>query len=208
MPGRSQDLLFWYPFANKNTNKLKMNQFSNIGTPVQVEVISEQLLFIDPAYFEEIAATIHEMKDIPRSDMKIFIREVEQRAFPYGGGSLLGFRQLKDGSNIYELNPISVTHYDSDEPKGKIIEKQAIQKSITAFGIDSASFLIIDLANLDALLPLLYSDDLFDLNDDPANGYIDKINSALGNRGWAYVSSPGIGKGFDFEGDGSYFLKD
>ncbi|WP_431213852.1 hypothetical protein ACQ86N_02835 [Puia sp. P3] len=185
-----------------------MNQFSNNGRPIRMDVISGQLLFIDPAYFEDIAGSVDGLQDIPRSDMKSFIKEVEKRVFPYGGGSLIGFRQLEEDVKTYDFDPILVTHYDSGEAQGEAIEKQAINKSITAFGTDTASFLVIDLANFDALLPLLHSDDLFDLPDNIVNGYIEKINSCLGNRGWAYVSSPGIGKGYDFEGDGSYFLKE
>jgi hypothetical protein len=185
-----------------------MSQFSNDGKPIQMEVISGHLLFIDPAYFQEIAENIDEMKDIPRSDTQLFIREVENRVFPYGGGSLLGLRQLENGSGMYELDPVSLTRYSDEEPEGEMIEKKAAQKSITAFGVDSAAFLIIDLANFEALLPIMNFDDLFDLNDDKVSRYIDKINTDLGNRGWAFVSSPGIGKGFDFEGDGSYYLKD
>jgi len=185
-----------------------MNQLSTRGKPIQMELISGHLLFVDPIYFDEIAALGDELKNIPRSHPKTFIQEVEKRAFPYGGGTLLGFGQIQDEYKTYELDIHSITYYHRDKPDGQMIEARATDKSITFFGVDSASFLIIDLANFDALLPILRADDLFDMIGDPTNTYIDKINSVLGNRGWAFIVSPGMAMGFDFEGDGRYYIKD
>ena len=36
--------------------------------------------------------------------------------------------------------------------------------------------------------------------------FIYDINKEIGNKGWAYVLSPGINSGFEFEGDGSYII--
>lgn len=183
-----------------------MHQFSGNGSPVQLEVISGLLLYIDPGYFEEISSAYDEIKGISRSDVKEFIQKVEQHVFPYGGGSLLGLQETPADSRIFELNIAAVTSYDEDEPEGELIEKQAVEKTIPAFAVDSASFLIIDMANFEALLPLLHVDNLFNAEEEVTN-YIEKINNSLGNKGWAFVYSPGIGKVYDFQGDGSYYIK-
>ena len=185
-----------------------MNQFSGDGSPVQLQVISGQLLFIDPGYFDEIAAAQVQIGSFSKTDAKKWLEQVEKEVFPYGGGSLLGIMELPDNGPFYELDIARVTSYDEDEPHGEAIEQMARDKSITAFGIDTGSFLIIDWACWDALLPTLCADDLFDLVHNPECGYIEKVNGAIGNHGWAFVASPGIKSGIDFIGDGSYYIKD
>lgn len=185
-----------------------MKQFSGDGSSVQLQVISGLLLFIDPSYFDEIVFAQEQIASFDRTDAKKWLQQEEAEVFPYGGGSLLGMMELQDSRENYELDIAMVTCYDEDEPHGEAIEQMAKDKSITAFGIDAGSFLIIDWANWDALLPVLCADDLFDLVDNPECGYIEKINKAIGNRGWAFVASPGVGSGIDFTGDGSYYIRD
>jgi hypothetical protein len=203
-----------------------MNQYSENGEAVQVEIISGQLLFIDPIYFDDIAEVYEEIKPFSRFDTKKFIQLIEQKVFQYGGGALLGLKSVDPVSKVYELEIASIRLFNPDDDE--IIEKEAIEKNITAFGLDSASFYIIDMANFDALIPILRSEDLFKLYDNrqryatfrpistwlhrlrlissPFKSYVEKINGQIGNRGWAFVSSPGVEQGYEFEGDGSYFI--
>lgn len=54
----------------------------------------------------------------------------------------------------------------------------------------------------------LFKGNQYSTNSRFLKSYIEKINTQLANLGWAFAFSPGIGKGFEFEGDVSFYIKD
>jgi hypothetical protein len=128
---------------------------------------------------------------------------LEKQLFPHGDGTLIGFKEVDAQLNTYKLDIAKINGYDIED---RNLEAQAAKKEITTIVVDSASFLIFDLANFDALVHAINYDDLVSLLEDESFDYIETVNAKIGNMGWAYVVSPGIESGFEFEGDGSYLI--
>lgn len=180
-----------------------MQQYSHEGTPIKLETLSGHLLFIDPLYLDDI-------KDHPdrllfqhhEANPASFIQRLEEQYFPYGGGTLLGYRNVKANSTFY-LAIDSIIHFDHADTAAV---KQAIAKTTTVFGSDFGAILIMDMSNFDQLVALLTSDDLVDATESNFAVYTHQINTRIGNCGWAYIQNPGTGAGVDFIGSGAYCI--
>ena len=179
-----------------------MTQFSSTGNDIEIDNLSGELIFIDPLYLGEIAEAFDSIKNKDKRSGKEFIKLIEEAIFPYGGGTLIGFKTVDKDSRIYRFRLDSMSNFDDENEE---IEFQASQKDITTVGIDSASFLILDLKNFEMLMTLIKYDDLAELTIDN-NLYFEAINRRIGNKGWGYVTSPGCDSGYIFEGDGCYLI--
>ena len=180
-----------------------MTQISTQGNEIEIDIVSgEFLLNIDPLYLEEIAEGFDKVKNFQKGSSKDLIKLMEETFFPHGGGDLLGYKQINKALKTYKFDLRLMSKFDDRNEKLKL---RAIQKEIAPVGVDSASFLILDMINLELLAHLIKIDDLADLDEDE-NTYVERINAKIGNKGWGYVSSPGIDSGYVFEGDGSYLI--
>lgn len=181
-----------------------MQQFSSDGSPVEIELLSGSLLFIDPLYLQEIANHMPSVKSFPAGNKIHLVQQLEKEVFPYSGGRLLGYKEV--AGHTYTLHLSRLKRFDHTN---KEKEQRSFRKEITAFASDSGSFLILDLANFDTLLKMLQYDDLTSAAlEGRFATYQEKVNDALGNKAWAYVLSPGIHSGFDFQGSGSFYVAD
>lgn len=182
-----------------------MQQYSEQGTPAELEILSGHILFIDPLYLENIREDYDSVVPLPSvTTSPEFVQALEERFFPYGGGSLLGYLNAGVNNSTFKLNIKSLVFNDFQDAEK---EQLLIQKKITGFSTDFGAFLLMDLSNFFKLLNLTRVEDLIDASEaGELQLYIDRINSSIGNKGWAYVSNPGIGNGFDFEGSGSFFV--
>ncbi|MEO6612533.1 MAG: hypothetical protein ABIT05_05555 [Chitinophagaceae bacterium] len=176
-----------------------MKQFSTTGEGIEIEIITGELFFIDPLYLGKIATTPDRIKNTEKSRAKEYIKWLEKEFFPFGGGTLIGYKLVPKDTGIYSFDLKSMKLFDEDNEE---LESQSVQKNITSFGVDSGSFLIIDWVNFQKIFELVKFDDLL-----PDQQYFDNINQQLGNKGWGYVLSPGIDSGYVFEGDGSYLVE-
>ena len=114
-----------------------MNQFSGDGSPIELELISGQLIFIDPLYLEDIRIAV-EMKEVDTIQEKIDIQSIEAKEFPYGGGTLIGYKQLDRNLLTYKLDihEIIAINLDNEE-----LEEKAINKEITTSQLTPPHFL-------------------------------------------------------------------
>ena len=117
---------------------------------------------------------------------------------------MFGYLNAGMGNSTFKLRIESLVYNDfKDQEKEQLL----IEKKITGFSTDFGAFLLMDLSNFFKPLELILVEDLIDASEaGEFQLYIDRINSSIGNKGWAYVSNPGIGNGFDFEGSGSFFV--
>lgn len=144
------------------------------------------------------------MDTSPNIEKRELIEIFKMSFFPYGGGELLGYKFIDSKTGSYVFDPSKLKKWNRD---GNERSSLAQPKEVTIFGLDTASFLIIDLQNLEMLINLLSYESLIDaLIEDKLNFYFDAINGKLGNKGWAFVSSEGIDTDSEFDGDGSYIL--
>ena len=180
-----------------------MKQFSNNGNPLEIQNVSGKLIFIDPIYFNQIVHAFDTIKDAVMADPKEYILFLEQRFFPYGGGALIGFKDIGKLASVYKLDIKSIKLCADNEQ----LDEQGALKNITTFVIDSGSFLLFDFINFEKLTKLVKYEDLIYLaNDARTIEYIRNLNDQLGNKGWSYIISPGLDLGYEFEGDGSYII--
>ncbi len=181
-----------------------MKQFSTDTSPITLKLLSGHLLFIDPLYFQDIIEGQDQVDTSALADRKEFVRQLEERLFPYSGGVLLGYKHVDIGTGNYLFDPLTLRKWNYDDIELRLL---AQQKQITAFGLDTASFLIIDLDNFEKLIQLITYDTLIDaLLSNQLDKYFEQINSELGNNGWAYLSSEGVETSSEFDGDGSYIV--
>ena len=179
-----------------------MQQFSLDGAQVELELLSGHLLFIDPLYFQDISNYRQPLETFEVTDKKDLVKAFEEKVFPYSGGFLLGYKYVDKKTTNYAFNQALLKKWNTTNQTDL-----AIKKDITTFGVDTASFLIVDLNDLNKLLDLLIYDDLVEaLLSNKLNNYFDAINQKLGNKGWAYVVSEGSHTASEFDGDGFYIV--
>lgn len=181
-----------------------MQQFSTDNSPVEFELISGHLLFADPLYFQDIIDNYSQVDTSAISDKRELVKVFEETFFPYGGGGLLGYKYVDKKLNTYLFDPTKLKKWDTDDEQQCAL---AQQKQITTFGLDTASFLIIDFDNLKKLINMLSYDSLIDAYlGNLLDKYFETINGQIGNKGWTYVVSKGVDSGDEFDGDSSYIL--
>ena len=165
-----------------------MNQFSTSGESVEIELQSREVVLIDPVYLQRIADDESRLQNLSTKNSKDFIKEVKMTFFPYGGGSLIGFKEVDSGMRTFHLDLNDIKQWDSDDNPES--ERLGAEKVITTFGIDSASFLLFDFKNFLNLLKAIPFDDLHSIDSMTAADFIKEVNSKIGNKGWAYVQTP------------------
>ncbi|SHI35806.1 hypothetical protein SAMN02745146_0637 [Hymenobacter daecheongensis DSM 21074] len=180
-----------------------MQQFSSQGTSAELQILSGHLLFIDPLYLDTIKDEYGQLQFDSLKESVDFVQMLEERFFPYGGANLLGYKYT-DQRPMFALAVQRIQFFDHDDEEQ---ERLSIDKTITTFGTDSGSLLILDIRNFEALLDTVTGEDLSDAEDD-FQPYADRINQLIGNKGWAYIRCPGVDSGFDFIGSGSYHIAD
>ncbi len=181
-----------------------MQQFSIDGRQVQLEVLSGHLLFIDPLYFQEIAENYHKVDTASFLDKKELVVFIEKTFFPYADSELLGYKYVGESSVTFSFDQATLKKRDLDNVEENFL---AMNKDISSFGVDTASFLIIDLDNLSSLIYLISFDGLVEaFLSSKLAGYFDAVNQKLGNKGWAFILSEGNDTENEFSGDGSYIL--
>jgi hypothetical protein len=181
-----------------------MKQYANDGSPVEMELISGELLFIDLLYFQDIIRHKGEVEPFPKGDKVLFIKSLEEKIFPYGGSMLLGFKRVRTNKRQFVFDIQKMQQFDHQNSN---LERLSSEKEITAFATDSGTFLILDMANFEKLLDCVTYDELIDASlDNKHENYFQKVNTVLGNRGWAFVITPGVHSGYVFEGSGSFII--
>ena len=181
-----------------------MKQFSSDNSPVELEILSGHLLFIDPLYFQDIIDEQSKFDSSSFVDKRALVRQFEEKIFEHSGGVLLGYKIVDRNIRSYLFDPNTIKKWDYNNSEQEVL---AQQKVITTFGIDTASFLIIDLENYEKLINLISYDTLIDaVLSNQLDTYFDKINEELGNKGWAYVESKGVNTDSEFDGDGLYIV--
>lgn len=136
--------------------------------------------------------------------MRELIKVFEETIFSYGGGGLLGYKQVDKKEETYLFDPAKLKKWNTDDEQQNNLARK---KEITTFGLDTASFLIVDLENLEKLINVINYDSLIDaLLGNQLDKYFKMINENLGNKGWCYLVSIGVNGTDEFDGDGSYIL--
>ena len=181
-----------------------MQQFSTDNSPIELELLSGHLLFVDPLYFQNIVDNYSQVDTSAIADKRELVKVFEETFFPYGGGGLLGYKYIDKKENTYLFDPSKLKKWDTDDGGDR---SHAQQKKITTFGLDTASFLIVDIDNLEKLISLINYDSLIDaLLENQLDKYFETINMQIGNKGWTYVVSKGVNRKDAFDGDGSYIV--
>ena len=181
-----------------------MQQFSTNNSPVELELLSGHLLFADPLYFQNIIDNYSQINTSGISDKRELVKVFEETFFPYGGGGLLGYKYVDKKVNTYLFDPSKLQKWDTDDKHQCAL---AQQKQITTFGLDTASFLIVDFDNFEKLISIVNYDSLIDaLLGKQLDKYFETINKQLGNKGWTYVVSKGVDSADEFDGGGSYIV--
>jgi hypothetical protein len=181
-----------------------MQQYSTDNSPVELELLSGHLLFVDPLYFQDIIDNYKKAGAPKINDKRELVKFFEETFFPYGGGGLLGYKNIDKKMNTYSFDPARLKKWDTDNKEQRLL---AQQKQITTFGLDTASFLIVDFDSFDKLVTLLTYDNLVDaLLANQLDKYFNFINKELDNKGWAYIVSKGVDSKSEFDGDGSYIV--
>ncbi|NII28112.1 hypothetical protein HB364_23720 [Pseudoflavitalea sp. X16] len=181
-----------------------MLQYSTNSSPIEIQLVSGHLLLIDPLYFQDIIDKFQsiDMPSVPNE--KEFVRFLEDNIFPYGGGGLLGYKYVSEKKGSFKFNPASLKKWDPSKESDRDLAKS---KDITTIGVDSASFIIIDLKNFEKLTKILTYDDITTAQQyDKLDIYFDAINKIIGNKGWALIFSEGVDTQTEFDGDGSYII--
>lgn len=181
-----------------------MQQISTDNSPIELELISGHLLFVDPIYFQDIIDGLSQVNSNSLTDRRELVRQLEEILFPDGGGGLLGYKFFDSHAGNYSFDPNTLKKWNEAESEQELL---AEHKQITTFGVDTASFLIIDLGNFEKLIQYITYDSLIDaLLSNQLEKYFEQINDKLGNQGWAYVVSGGVETNSEFDGDGLYIV--
>jgi hypothetical protein len=181
-----------------------MQQFSTNNSVVELEILSGYLLFSDPLYFQKIIDSYDKINISVVADKKELVKAFEEQLFPHGGGGLLGYKYIDSARGIYLFDPKQLRKFETDNAEQ---ESLARQKLITTFGLDTDSFLIIDMHNIDRIIRYVNYDDLIDaLLSKQLDKYFETINEKLENNGWAFVVSNGMDSNAEFSGDGFYIV--
>ncbi len=181
-----------------------MQQFSTDNLPVELELLTGHLLFVDLLYFQDIIDNYSQIDISTITNKRHLVKILEETFFPYGGGGLLGYKYVNKNENAYLFVPSKLKKRDT---QNELQQSLAQQKQITTFGLDTASFFIIDLGNFEKLISLITYDSLIDaLLVNQLDKYFETINKQLGNKGWAYVVGKGVDSKDAFDGDGSYII--
>ena len=180
-----------------HTKEEILKQYSINGESVEVESISGKYLLIDPLYLQRIEAHQRAWKLKNRIDLIA----LEKGCFPYGG-TLLGYLEKEDGS--LRLDVTAIQHWRKFEDPEEL--RRAEEKLEAVFATDSGTFLIIDFENFPQILSEVKYDELVD-SLEQLDSYIEKINTKLNNKGLGFMLAPGVGKGYDFEGSGTFQIK-
>ncbi|NVO83927.1 hypothetical protein [Hymenobacter terrestris] len=179
-----------------------MQQYSSEGTPVELEILSGHLLFVDPLYLLDIRENVAalDMAEVIKSPIQ-FIQQLESAFFPYGGWVLLGYSKVSKSNDRLTI-PVSCIHHFHSEVRAEV--EAAVAKETPVFATDSGMCLVLDLGNFGLLSEALDIDSLLGHDKNAIVDYIERMNRLLGNRGWACIQNPGLGLGFDFAGSGLF----
>ena len=162
------------------------------------------MLFADPLYFQDIIYNYSQIDASSKTNIRELVKVFEETIFPYGGGGLLGYKQVDKKEDTYLFDPAKLKKWDADDERQSNLARE---KEITTFALDTVSFLIVDFENLGKLISLINYDSLIDaLLGNHLDKYFETINENLGNKGWCYLVSIGVNGTDEFDGDGSYIL--
>ncbi len=170
-----------------------MNLLSLNGEAVTICPLNNQLLVFDVLYIEDLK---------PRKQLfeesGISIKKIELDIFEWSDGSLLGFYSLKTDCESITIDIKDIKYHSSE----------SIDESRKVFSTDSGLIAVVSWNIISAFLDYVSYDDLVDiLNISPQaiSNYITKLSINIGNT-FAIISTPGVKKGFDFQGSGQYII--
>lgn len=130
---------------------------------------------------------------------ELSISQIELMIFEWGGGTLIGeyFLSEKCGEINIEVSEII-----------KLIDDQSHLQS-EVFSTDSGVICILDYNCMQEFLIRFNYDDFVDAVNSGNIIFEEYIKSIIKYTGYyfAIISTPGINKGFDFDGSGSFFIK-
>ncbi len=182
-----------------------MHQFSNDNSPVEMELLSGHLLFADPLYFQHMINNYYGIDTSGIDGKRELVIVFEETFFPHGGAVLLGYKKVAKNTDTYLFEPARIKKWKTDDGQQLAL---AQQKQITTFGIDTASFLIIDVDNLEKFMSIFSYDSLIDAYlENQLDKYFETTNKQIANKAWAYVISRGVDSGDVFDSNGLYIVE-
>lgn len=131
-------------------------------------------------------------------DPELSILQIESFIFQYGQGTLMGEYHVSADCSIINIDIHQIIkHLDSSDT--------AIDK---VFSTDSGIFCIIDFSKIREFLSNFDYDTFIDSiseNNQVTENYVLTIVKKIGPT-FSIISTPGLNKGFEFDGSGSFFI--
>lgn len=171
---------------------MEINQYSKNGESICIDLSSEYVLLIDAGFY-------YPFKNNPQLSPKENVLEHLKQNFSMAGNDLIGLIKLENfQKGKYALDISSIKYRTIGDSEDYDLDKGC-------FGIDTGEILIIEYKDFE-LFTVEAQGDLFD-NFFDYQKTIQQLNKILGRSSFAIIESPGFGSGFDFEGDGSYYIE-
>ena len=172
-----------------------MNTLSLYGDAVTFTVFNKKILIFDILYGGQM-----KIKKYLFQDPELSITKIESEIFEWSDGMLLGLYYVADQCNsiiTVEINQIKYLYEEYDFDVEKI------------FGTDSGVICMIDYSKISMFLDIFNYDkfvDYLNISQEMVYNYLKEIEMEIGNS-FAIISTPGLGKGYEFDGSGSYIIE-
>lgn len=165
-----------------------MNNLSINGETVSFVSKSGYFLIFDILFSEKL----WDKSFLFESVSPLNIKEIEAEIFKWSDGELLG---------LYEANVNDVIHIEIKKIKNYDEDVNIDINKDKVFGTDTGVVAVIDWYSITDFL------EVFDYNIFVDTYSITQIQNKIGDS-FAIISTPGMDKGFEFCGSGSYFIKE
>lgn len=171
------------------------NILSLSGETVKFSSLSKKFLVFDILHTEDLR-----IKKYLFLNQEYSISEIESEIFEWSDGSLLGLYHL---SNHFESEiTIEVNQIKYFIPTENLTTEKV-------FGTDSAVICLIDYNQLSVFLDIFDYEDFVEClstSESRVNEYIRNIEQSI-STSFAIISTPGLGKGYEFDGSGRYIIE-
>jgi hypothetical protein len=171
----------------------EINQFSQNGEPICIELHSGYIVLIDLCYY------VRFVKDNNLSPKENILNHLKVN-FPEAGLDLIDVIHLDNfHEGKYTLDIHAITYYSHDDD-------MIFEDDKGYFGLDTATILVIDYEDFELFSKTMNDTYIYE-NAYDNSVFIERMNLIIGRKSFAIIESPGIDNDFDFPGDGSYFIE-
>jgi hypothetical protein len=184
-----------------------MRNYSFYGEDCYIKSDSAYLVVIDILYLNELKNEVFNFETLDFEEFRKYLISVEQANFPQSGGGLIAFFEIPNFEKevFYKLQIAEIKKVNYLD-----FEDEIKQKTKSIFSTDTGFIILFEWKIWNEMVAFFEYDTLVEATGQEFVNkvYMDELGKKFGYKNFALISTPGLDKGFDFVGSGTYFLPD